>query len=77
MMFFDTTPTGRVLNRFSRDVETVDGVLPNITRVWLLTFFHVLAILIIISYSTPIFLSVAVPLIIVYYLIQVSEVKVK
>ena len=28
LRFFDTTPTGRILNRFSNDITTVDGSLP-------------------------------------------------
>lgn len=70
MMFFDTTPVGRILNRFSRDIETIDNVLPNLIRSFLTFLFNVVSTIGIISYSTPIFLVVVVPLIILYFLIQ-------
>ena len=77
IVFFDTTPIGRILNMFSRDIETVDVVLPAAVRFCIDTFFGVFAVLVIISYSTPAFLAVILPLFIVYYLMQVTDSKKK
>ncbi|CAL1530147.1 unnamed protein product [Lymnaea stagnalis] len=70
MSFFDTTPSGRIVNRFSGDVETVDNTLPQMFRSWMNTFFGTLSTIIVVSYSTPIFMVVIVPLGILYYLVQ-------
>uniref|UniRef100_A0AAG5CVY7 ABC-type glutathione-S-conjugate transporter n=1 Tax=Anopheles atroparvus TaxID=41427 RepID=A0AAG5CVY7_ANOAO len=70
MSLFDTTPLGRVLNRFSKDVDTVDNTLPQLVRSFLAQFFSVVATLVVICISTPIFAAVIVPIGILYYGVQ-------
>ncbi|XP_070201853.1 multidrug resistance-associated protein 1-like [Littorina saxatilis] len=70
MSFFDTTPSGRIVNRFSSDVAVVDNTLPQSLRQAVTQVFGVLSTFIVISYSTPIFLSVIIPLGLLYFLVQ-------
>ncbi|XP_029673301.1 multidrug resistance-associated protein 1 isoform X1 [Formica exsecta] len=70
MSFFDRTPTGRILSRLGKDIDVVDNVLPIILRSWITCLFSVIATLVVISYSTPIFIMVIVPIGAIYYFIQ-------
>ncbi|XP_053575092.1 ATP-binding cassette sub-family C member 9 isoform X2 [Bombina bombina] len=68
--FFDTTPLGLILNRFSADTNIIDQHIPptleSLTRSTLLC----LSAIGVISYATPIFLVALVPLGIAFYFIQ-------
>ncbi|XP_055597196.1 multidrug resistance-associated protein 1-like isoform X2 [Uranotaenia lowii] len=70
MSFFDTTPQGRIMNRFSKDVDVADNTLPQSIRMWLLMFFNVIGVFIVIGISTPIFLAVVPAFMVIYYIIQ-------
>ncbi|KAI1894334.1 hypothetical protein AGOR_G00114740 [Albula goreensis] len=70
MVFFDTTPSGRVVNRFAKDMFTVDEAIPNSFRSWLMCFLGVLGTLFVICLATPLFTIVIIPLAVVYYFVQ-------
>ncbi|XP_019754521.2 multidrug resistance-associated protein 1 isoform X4 [Dendroctonus ponderosae] len=69
-IFFDVTPVGRILNRFSKDVDTLDTVLPLTLRAWITCLFSVLGTLAVTSYTTPPFTIIIAPIGILYYFIQ-------
>ena len=72
MSFFDTTPSGRILNRFSKDINTIDETIPRSIRAFLMTSFTVIKAIVVISYATPLFMVIILPLSVVYLLIQVK-----
>ncbi|XP_078129230.1 ATP-binding cassette sub-family C member 2 [Sander vitreus] len=70
MIFFDTTPIGRVVNRFAKDIFTVDEAIPQSFRSWLLCLLGVLGTLFVICLATPLFTILILPLALVYYFVQ-------
>ncbi|KAI8357575.1 hypothetical protein B0O80DRAFT_291714 [Mortierella sp. GBAus27b] len=70
MSFFDTTPLGRIVNRFSSDMHAVDELTPwNFINVFLCGS-SVLGTLVVIASTTPVFLALVPPLVVAYIAIQ-------
>lgn len=70
--FFDVTPVGRILNRFSSDVFSVDDTLPFILNIFLAQTFSLLGVIVVCCYGLPYIALLIAPLTVIYYFIQVS-----
>ncbi|CAH1780873.1 unnamed protein product, partial [Owenia fusiformis] len=70
MEFFDTTPLGRILNRFSQDMNQVDTNIRGTLIMMLRGLSSIITTIIAISYTSPYFLIAFVPLSILYIFIQ-------
>ncbi|KAF9348068.1 Multidrug resistance-associated protein 1 [Mortierella sp. NVP85] len=75
MSFFDTTPMGRIVNRFSTDIAAVDSHIPENLPGLLGFIATALGIFVVIGYSTPLFLIAVPPLCLVFYSVQGYYVK--
>lgn len=70
MAFFETTPLGQIINRFSSDVYRVDQQLSRVFNMLFSNSIRVLYTVIVISFSTPIFIFFILPLSWIYLYYQ-------
>ncbi|KAF9967324.1 hypothetical protein BGZ70_009949 [Mortierella alpina] len=70
MSFFDTTPIGRIVNRFSSDCFSIDEHLPWKFLDLIFLVVSVSITLVMISVTTPVFVALIPLLAVVYYFIQ-------
>ncbi|KAI3383909.1 hypothetical protein SNEBB_000827 [Seison nebaliae] len=70
LTLFEATPSGRILNRFTKDIDAVDGTIPASLRMFLMTVLKVLSTMIVIAIKIPFILIVILPLGIIFFFVQ-------
>lgn len=71
MSFFESTPSGNLLNRFSKEVDAIDCMIPDAFKMMLGYVFKLLEVCIIVLMATPFAGVVILPLALFYIFIQV------
>ncbi|KAK2954114.1 Multidrug resistance-associated protein [Blattamonas nauphoetae] len=69
--FFDTTPMGRILNRFTGDLFQTDAMLLSLFMQNVAMIIGVIGQIVIVSIQSPFFLCIGIPALIAYYVIAV------
>ncbi|XP_060552552.1 ATP-binding cassette sub-family C member 5-like [Ruditapes philippinarum] len=78
MSFFDSNPVGRILNRFSKDLDEGDVFIPQFTNTLLQILSLVILSVAMAAYIIPWILIAIVPVVIVFYIMkQISTVSVR
>ncbi|XP_036923546.1 multidrug resistance-associated protein 1 [Sturnira hondurensis] len=70
MSFFERTPSGNLVNRFSKEMDTVDSVIPQVIKMFMGSLFNVISACIIILLATPIAAIIIPPLGLIYFFVQ-------
>ncbi|XP_038618605.1 multidrug resistance-associated protein 1 isoform X2 [Tachyglossus aculeatus] len=70
MSFFERTPSGNLVNRFAKELDTVDSMIPQIIKMFMSSLFNVIGACIIILLATPIAAVIIPPLGLIYFFVQ-------
>ncbi|EPS30548.1 hypothetical protein PDE_05500 [Penicillium oxalicum 114-2] len=68
MSFFDTTPLGRITNRFSKDIQVMDNELSDVMRIYALTMTMIISVMVLIIVFFYYFVIALAPLFVLFLL---------
>ncbi|UMM39483.1 hypothetical protein L5515_016525 [Caenorhabditis briggsae] len=75
LSYFDVTPIGRIINRLAKDMEVVDLRLSSSFRFLVISFMNMMQTVIIVTYTTPLFIVIIIPVYIIYYFVLKYSIK--
>uniref|UniRef100_A0A8C6UTS8 Multidrug resistance-associated protein 1 n=1 Tax=Neogobius melanostomus TaxID=47308 RepID=A0A8C6UTS8_9GOBI len=68
--FFERTPSGNLVNRFSKEIDTIDSVIPSILKMFTGSMFNVLSCCVVILTATPL-VAIIIPFLgVLYFFVQ-------
>uniref|UniRef100_A0A803TNU8 Multidrug resistance-associated protein 1 n=1 Tax=Anolis carolinensis TaxID=28377 RepID=A0A803TNU8_ANOCA len=70
MGFFERTPSGNLVNRFSKEIDTIDSMIPQIIKMFMGSLFNVVGACVVILLATPLAAVAIPPLALVYFFVQ-------
>ncbi|XP_051994835.1 multidrug resistance-associated protein 1 isoform X4 [Xyrauchen texanus] len=70
MSFFERTPSGNLVNRFAKETDTIDSVIPSIIKMFMGSMFNVLGSCAVILIATPLVAAIIPPLGLLYFFVQ-------
>lgn len=73
MVFFEQTPIGNLLNRFSKEMDAIDSIIPDKLKSLLGFLFNLVEIYLVIIVATPKAAMAIVPLTVFYAVFQVGS----
>ncbi|XP_056392027.1 multidrug resistance-associated protein 1-like isoform X2 [Hyla sarda] len=70
LSFFERTPSGNLTNRFAKEMDTIDNIIPQMLMLIIIMTLTILEILLVIAIATPLAAVAFVPLGILYFFLQ-------